>query len=596
MISRLTEFFPAAPYFAPLLRSERKLLARFTATTLGRSVFSILSIFLVQNLFAELLGEESTSAKWMIGTFGKLGSLALVVAVLFAVDGAAVWCRYDNQIVLNRLIKVFELGMMERLIRQLLKFSALYFQRLTPGDMIQTLRQDIFYLRVSLYGIATIVLNGATAGALVAAAVWLSPQLSFWVFCVLPLGAVPVIYTARRMQQRSILLRKTGVGFFDFVLELISGVRIIKAYMAEERATQITLGKANRHFDELTAQVRLIALGHGMMEMLAGITVVLVLMAGSVQILQGTLVWSELFAFLLAIRGIVNPVNSMYKSFLEIQGGTASVLRITELLNTQADLQSAPDAIPLKAPPRTIAFEGVAFGYGDGDVLSDATFEISAGESVAIVGPSGAGKSTLLNLFTRFMDPTKGKVLYDGRDIREIQLPDIYGLVAIVSQEPFLFATTVRENIRAGKPQATDQEVEAAAIAAFVHDDILDLPEGYNTALGIGGRTLSRGQSQRINLARAFLKNAPILLLDEATSSLDAVAEEQVQRAINHLMEGRTSLFVTHKLAALDHADRVILVDGSGCAMIGTHQELYRESAVYRQMCEIQQFAGAGYN
>jgi ABC-type multidrug transport system fused ATPase/permease subunit len=208
---------------------------------------------------------------------------------------------------------------------------------------------------------------------------------------------------------------------------------------------------------------------------------------------------------------------------------------------------------------------------------------------VAIVGTSGAGKSTLLNLITRFFDPDSGRVLYDGRDIREFRLADVYALVAIVAQDPFLFSTTVRENIRAARPAGTDAEVEAAARSAFVHDEILELPERYETVLGIGGRTLSRGQAQRINLARAFLKDAPILLLDEATSSLDAIAEEQVQQAINRLMEGRTSFFVTHKLSALEHADRILLVDDNCCAAIGTHAELLRHSATYRAMWRIQQ-------
>jgi ABC-type multidrug transport system fused ATPase/permease subunit len=177
--------------------------------------------------------------------------------------------------------------------------------------------------------------------------------------------------------------------------------------------------------------------------------------------------------------------------------------------------------------------------------------------------------------------------------VRDLHLADIYSQVAVVAQEPFLFAATVRDNIRVGRPDAIDAEIEAAAKAAFVHDDILALPEGYATLLGIGGRALSRGQAQRINLARAFLKDAPILLLDEATSSLDAVAEHQVQMAINRLMVGRTSFYVTHKLASLEHADRIILVDGSRCALVGDHDQLHEESSTYRTMWKVEQLAGA---
>src|SRR5262249_55969497 len=197
-----------------------------------------------------------------------------------------------------------------------------------------------------------------------------------------------------------------------------------------------------------------------------------------------------------------------------------------------------------------------------------------AGETIGVAGPSGSGKTTLLSLVARFYDPSVGAVRFDGRDVREFRLRDVYRQLAIVTQEPFLFAASVRENIRCGRPDASDAEVEDAAHVAEIHEEILALPLGYDTALGVGGRILSGGQAQRINVARAILKNAPILLLDEATSSLDSIAEEKVQRAIDKLMAGRTSFIVAHRLSTLRHADRILVLDQGKCVGLGAHDEL----------------------
>jgi ABC-type multidrug transport system fused ATPase/permease subunit len=588
-MSLVLRFLPAAKYLGALLHSERRLLARFAATTLGRSGLSVVSIFLIQNALSGLLGEATPATRWMIDSFGKTRSIAAAVVLLLAANVGSVWCRYDSEVVLQRLIKIFELGLMERLIRHLLRFSALYFQKQSPGDLLQTLRQDIALLRMSLGAAATILLDGILVAGLLATLIYLSPWLSFWSLCAFPAGTLPIVYVAKRIRQRSHLVRRRMYGFFDFVLEIILGIRMIKAYQSESREADTTIRKADQLFDEAIEQMRLGALGNALMELVTGFGIVLVITVSSLQIMEGTLVWADLFAFLLALRGINAPSNNVYASFLEIQKSKASVQRISELLETPPDLSDPVGAVPLEAAPQTITFERVNFGYGDAAVLKDINFTVQAGESVAIVGPSGAGKSTLLSLIARFFDPVSGRVLYDGRDLREFRVADVYSQVAVVAQDPFLFSTTARENIRAGRPTATNAEVETAARSAFVHDDILELPEGYETVLGLCGRTLSRGQSQRINLARAFLKDAPILLLDEATSSLDSIAEQQIQQAINRLVENRTSFFVTHRLASVEHADRIILVDDTGTAAIGKHAELKSDSATYRDMWRIQQ-------
>jgi subfamily B ATP-binding cassette protein MsbA len=293
----------------------------------------------------------------------------------------------------------------------------------------------------------------------------------------------------------------------------------------------------------------------------------------------------------MAIRVMHTPLNLVHNHYVQIQSRHASVSRVVEFLKTQPDVCEVPDAIPLASAPRVVTCQSVGFAHGEIEVLADVSLSVSAGETIGIVGPSGAGKTTLLNLLIRLYDPTSGHILFDGHDLKRFRLADVYDKVAIVAQEPFLFSTTVRENIRCGRPTASDEEVEDAAKAACIHDEILGMPAGYETVIGIGGRGLSRGQAQRINVARAFLKNAPLLLLDEATSSLDSVAEANVQAAIDRLLEGRTSFIVAHRLSTLRNADRLLVLDRGRRVGFGRHDDLLRDCPLYRRLWESQQLS-----
>jgi subfamily B ATP-binding cassette protein MsbA len=291
----------------------------------------------------------------------------------------------------------------------------------------------------------------------------------------------------------------------------------------------------------------------------------------------------------MAIRVMHTPLHLMYKQYVEIQTWHASMWRVMAFLNKKPAIMERPDALPLTAVPQTIRCEKVGFAYDEVQVLNDISFTVRASETIGIAGPSGAGKSTLLNLLIRLYDPTSGQVLFDQHDLRELRLGDILDKVAIVAQEPFLFSATIRENIRCGRPSAADDDVETAARAACIHDDIMAMPDQYETLVGIGGREVSRGQAQRINVARAFLKNAPILLLDEATSSLDSVAEANVQQALDRLMKARTSFVVAHRLSTLRNADRVLVLERGRIVGFGPHRELLRECELYRRLWKSQQ-------
>jgi ABC-type multidrug transport system fused ATPase/permease subunit len=238
--------------------------------------------------------------------------------------------------------------------------------------------------------------------------------------------------------------------------------------------------------------------------------------------------------------------------------------------------------------PSSITADRVDFTFDQKPVVQNVSFTVQAGETLGIVGPSGAGKTTLLSLIARFYDPTRGRVMLDGEDLRNLRLHDIYSKIAIVTQDPFLFSTSIRENILCGRPNATQEEVEAAARAAEIHDEIMAMPDGYQTVVGQGGRALSRGESQRVNVARAILKNAPILLLDEATSSLDSYSEARVQRAVDRLAVGRLAISVAHRLSTLRNATRILVLEQGHAVGLGTHKELLANCLTYRRLWEAQ--------
>jgi subfamily B ATP-binding cassette protein MsbA len=502
---------------------------------------------------------------------------------------------YDNQIVVQRIIKVFELGVMERLIRHLLTLSVPYADRQRAGEVIQTLRNDVTQMRMVVHASANMVLESFVVAGLLIMAAWISPSLALWVLLVLPIVSLPIFLVSKQLRLRSYSVRKTGYLLFDMILEILNGMRVIKTFRGEEMQTRMSIEKGNAYFDELIHMIRLQALGRVGMESLAGLSVVIVVLVGGFQVIDGRLTWPSLLAFVMAVRVMHTPLHMIHKQFVEIQTWHASVWRIAEFLATKPQIHDREDAQQLASAPQTISCQNLGFAYDKTKVLHDISFTVSSGETIGIVGPSGAGKSTLLNLLVRLYDPTSGRILFDGRDLHDLSLGDIYEKVAIVAQEPFLFATTVRENIRCGRPDAADDEVESAARAACIHDEILAMSEGYDTLVGIGGRDVSRGQAQRINVARAFLKNAPILLLDEATSSLDSVAETNVQHAIDRLLEARTSFVVAHRLSTLRNADRLLVLEQGRLVGIGPHDQLIRDCELYRRLWESQRLKNADH-
>lgn len=580
---------PAKRHLIRLFDERKGLVARFVATSLGQSAATMAGILLVDEFLSGVLGGQEGLAAAVARLLGQEGALFVVAGLLLGTYVVASAFRYDNTVVQQRLVKVLELGMMEHLVRHILGLSVPFFDRQSHGDIIQAVRQDVSALRTAILAYAEMFLNSAVALGLVCAAWVLSPFLTLWSLVVMPVAVLPIVIIARRTRERSFAVRKSGYRLFDAILQILQGIRVIKAYRGEDAEAVETIAKGRAYFDSLIQIVRIRALSDVVLASLSGVGIVVVVVLGGFQVLGGQLEWPGLLAFLMAIRAIQNPLNAVNKAYVNIKRQGAAVSRLEELLDARPEVEDRPGALPLVAPPARIAFEHVNLAYDDVDVLEDVSFSVAGGETIGIAGPSGAGKTTLVNLLSRFYDPTEGRVTYDGRDLRDFRLDDVYDQLAIVTQRPFLFAATLRSNIACGRPDASDAEIVEAARAAEIHDEIMAMPDGYETRVGVGERQLSLGQAQRVNLARALLKNAPLLILDEATASLDSLAEEKVQRAIDRLMKGRTTFIVAHRLSTLRGAHRILVLQNGRVVGDGPHDVLVRTCDLYRRMWETQQ-------
>lgn len=567
------------------LRFERAQLFKFVLASAIGAALPMLSILLMHQFLAGVLGSGQGPATWLAQTAGTGRAIWILALLLFATFLASALTSFYNTVVQQRLVRTIELDVMDRLVRHLLTLSVLVVERQSHGDMIEALREDVRKLRLVMVSAATILMRSFTAVSLVVAAVWLSPRLALVSFPILAGATVPTLVVARRIRRRAPGLRRQAYRVFDVFLEMLRGIRVIKIYRGENAEASRAVEQIHRYFADLLAVTRTEALGQVALQSLGGLSIVIIVIVGGFQVMDGLLTWPSLLAFLIAVRAAHSPLFDINADYVQMQRNLVAVQRIDEVLTMQPALRDRADARPFDDPLRRVAFDRVTFAYdAAGPVLRDVSFAIAQGEVLGVVGPSGAGKTTLLNLAARLFDPTSGAVLLNQRDAKIYRLSDLYNRVAIVTQDAFLFSTTVRENIRCGRPQASDAEVESAARAADVHDEIVALPEGYDTLVGSAHRALSGGQTQRVNIARAILKNATLLILDEATSNLDSIAEARVQRAIARLMQGRTTLVAAHRLSTLRNATRILVLERGRVAGLGTHDDLMGRCPLYRRM------------
>ena len=478
--------------------------------------------------------------------------------------------------------------------------SPAFFQQRHTGKLTSSLVNDIEKIQLAMSHIlADLLRQSFIVIALLSILVQTDWILAAVSLTVLPFVLVPTSRIGRRIRKTTRRAQDQLGEMTQILQETISGNRVVKAFSMEGFEQGRFRAAAERLFRTNLRYVRQQAVASPLIEMFGALTIVGLLTYARNQIKAEAMTAGEFTTFVVALLMLYQPIKRLNGIYNIFQQALGSGQRVMEYLSHPHDVKEAANATVPAPFSRSIEFQAVGFRYPDSrgeTALRNVSFTVNAGEIMALVGPSGSGKTTLINLLPRFFDPTQGRILIDGQDIRAAKLKALRDQIALVTQETFLFDDTVFNNIAYGRPDIPREAVERAAEMAIAADFIAELPEGYQTPLGEGGHRLSGGQRQRIAIARAFLKNAPILILDEATSHLDSEAERLVQQALANLLEGRTAIVSAHRFSTIRSADKIMVIDDGEIAAMGSHRSLMRGNALYRRLCELQsveQFSGS---
>lgn len=513
---------------------------------------------------------------------------------IIALMGAAYLLRCAMQWVITYLGHMMgvlmEADMRRDIFAQLQRLSFSYYDRNRTGRLMSRVTNDLFEItELAHHGPEDLFISAVTLIGAFAVLFSMQWRLALVLLVMVPALLFFAISQRRRMSASSRQVKERMAGINADIESSISGVRVAKAFTNEGYEIEKFRQGNERFKGAKRGFYSAMAVFHSGMELLLNLMGLLVLLFGGLLIMGGGLTLPELVTFNLYIATIQSPIRRLAQFVEQFNTGMAGFHRFQEVMKETPDIQDAPDAVPLSDVKGDVRFEDVTFAYEEGrSVLSHVNLHIRAGEMLALVGPSGGGKTTLCQLLPRFYDVREGVIRLDGQDIRHIRLADLRGSIGIVQQDVFLFAGTVMENIRYGRPDATEDEVVRAAKLAEIHEDILQMPEGYQTMVGERGILLSGGQKQRVSIARIFLKNPPILILDEATSALDTATEVRIQRALGRLAQGRTTLVIAHRLSTIRGADEIVVIDEHGIEEQGTHEELMRRGGAYRALYEAQ--------
>ncbi len=520
--------------------------------------------------------------------------LPLLVVAVFLVKGLG---SYGQEYFMNYVGEDIIRRLRNQLYDRIQDLPLSFFQKERTGTLMSRITNDVNILKSMVSSAVTGSLRDAsTIIGLTAVIFYQNWRMAIIAFIVLPVAFWPVFILGRKVRRVSTGCQQTMAELNAFLHETFAGNKIVKAFGMEQHEKQRFFEKTSRLFKLEIKGVIVRALSSPIMEFFGGLGIAFVIWYGGSEVIDGKTTPGTFMSFLACVLLLYDPVKKLSHLNNSIQQGLAAADRVFDIVETPSDINDPLNPRPIQTGSHDLQFSNVHFSYGDQDVLKGIDLKVDKGQVLALVGMSGGGKSTIANLIPRFFDVTGGSICIDGIDIREIAVADLRRQIAIVTQEPILFNETVHDNIAYGRPDATADQIVAAAKAAFAHDFIHRFPNGYDTMIGELGGRLSGGEKQRLCIARALIKDAPILILDEATSALDSEAESVVQKALENLMHGRTTVVIAHRLSTIAGADRIAVIVSGSIVEEGTHESLLSRNGEYDKLYRMQYAANTGHN
>ena len=498
-------------------------------------------------------------------------------------------CRFLNDYFIRTAGELAILQIRNDVYANCMRLGLRFYHSQSTGGLMSRVLNDVAVMQGGVASVVTsLCRDGVSAISLLVVIFYRNWQLALISFVVIPLTVYAATKIGKRIKRVSIQTQEKMGDLVGILQESFSGIKVIKSFSLERREIERFGSASDNYYHFLQKAIKYTCLSAPVTEILSSVGIVAVLLTGGTMVLHSQMTSTDFFSFLTAMLLVYKPIKSLNNSYNAIQTSMGAASRVFEIIDQQPEIVDDSDAVTIERSRGEVEMRGVSFAYGDDSVLSDISLAAKTGEIIALVGPSGGGKTTMVSLLSRFFEVSSGAILIDGIDIRKITLASLMKQIALVDQEITLFNDTIANNIRYGDPAATDEQVIAAAMAAFADEFITAMPFGYETNIGDRGVRLSGGQRQRICIARAILKDAPILILDEATSALDTESEQMVQNALNNLMTNRTTFVIAHRLSTILHADTIIVLEQGRIVQRGTHAHLLEQGGLYRQLYELQ--------
>ncbi|TNE31172.1 MAG: ATP-binding cassette domain-containing protein [Alphaproteobacteria bacterium] len=577
-------------------QATHKLMRRIISGYVRPHISIIIAAALLMMLAAAMTGllaklmEPVIDDVFSRGDLKQLWQVAILIFSAFTLRGAA---TYGHTVLMGKAGQAMIADVQKELFSKLIRMDISFFQQKDSGHLIVRMVSDTTMMRMAMADSITGLAKGSfTLIVLVCVMFYQDWKLTLISLFIFPPISYGVMRLGKKLRKTATLMQEESGNLTAVLQQSFQGIRHIRAYGLEEHEDNRVKNNITRLYKFYLKVIRTSALATPMSETVAGLAIVTIIIYGGYQVMDGATTAGKLFSFIAAFLLAYEPMKRLANLNTILQTGLAAAQRVFDAMDVQPEITDRPGAKELKlSKAPEITFENVCFSYPDNNKTTEAetaldhlSFTVPAGKTVALVGPSGAGKSTVINLLLRLYDADEGRILVDGKDIRDVSLASLRGHAALVSQDVTVFNDTARDNIRCSRFDASDEDVESAAKAATAHDFILEMENGYDTVLGEKGATLSGGQRQRIAIARAVLRGAPLLLLDEATSALDNESERAVQSALKKLQKGRTTLVIAHRLSTVQNADLIYVIDRGQIVEHGTHKALLKKDGVYKRL------------